>query len=97
MKNLITAAIIAITATAAQADTARNYSDRETDKVSTIKCVNDHFEKHSYEYVPSDAGYRNIERAADIYQLSYIWSGVDEDKAEYYRKSARDFVKERFG
>lgn len=99
MKNLITAAIIAFTATTAHADTARDYFDREKDKVSAIKCVKDHFEKRSHEYFPSDAGYRNIELAADLYQLSYVWSGIEkyEAKAEASRQFARDFVKENFG
>ena len=80
--------IAALVATAAHAD-----------KASAIKCVKDHFEKRAYEDVPSDAGYRNIELIAGIYDLSNVYNGIEkfEDDAEAQRKIARDLVKERYG
>ena len=87
MKNLMTAAIIAISATAAHAD-----------KASAIDCVNDHFEKHAHEHVMNENGHRMLELTATLYDYGndYLAIGLIAE-AEETRQSARDNVKAIFG
>ncbi|MDB9707807.1 hypothetical protein OAA76_04450 [Planktotalea frisia] len=94
MKNLITAAIIAMTATSAQAG-----MDRADEKVAA-SCVHEYYDGRS-DVELTASGKRRIDLAAQIYNLSNIYSHLDVDwaqeKAEHYRQEARDEVKKDFG
>jgi len=89
MKNLITAAIIALTGLSATTVKADPVED-------AVQCVYDYFDKYPHGQYITESGKESVANIAGVYDLSNIFSGIDEDRAERYRQGARDLVKSSF-
>ena len=91
MKNIVIAALIAMTATSAMADTST------PDQKAAIFCVHEYYDGRS-DVNLTTLGEKLIENAASLYNISdsYVRLGDDEE-AEHVRQEARDQVKEYFG
>ena len=90
----LAAAIIAMTATSAQADMD------SADEKAAASCVHEYYDGR-FEVELTASGKRRIDLYAEMYNLSNIWSHLDVDwaqeNAEHSRQKARDEVKKDFG